>query len=456
MTNMENNFTEENRQTSLKTLKASYEMYVNTRFETEQKRKKTVKGNPVYSEKDTETTIALIDNMMADIKDKYLQLGGSLEELTSITPSKEKKSRKEILKAAVEAANAKDAMKSYMQQMANEQPAEPSPIKPIDLPNTDIKVRENIIEVAPEIEQPKPTEIVINDNTKRNYDTVKLPSKGECYKNKVSELRVCQLVAYDENMIFSANLYRTGEFLDHILKAKLIDGINPDDLVQGDRDAIIIWLRANGYGNEYPIKMVDDKTGKEFETVVDLSKLNYKPFNLKADENGYFDFVVPSSGDIIKFRFLTNGDAKKLAKQKNAEDNEIKITNLKKYSRELRSCIENNDLIKEEVQETLLQDIDNLENKVLDNIEEKTDRAYTHELTNRILLSTVAVNGISDRNYVVQYILNMNLRDAAAYRKYIIDNEPGIDYNIKVERPESLGGGFIETFLQLDQFIFIN
>ena len=41
------------------------------------------------------------------------------------------------------------------------------------------------------------------------------------------------------------------------------------------------------------------------------------------------------------------------------------------------------------------------------------------------------------------------------YRKYIIDNEPGIDYNIKVKRPDSLGGGYIDTFLQLDQFIFI-
>ena len=50
----------------------------------------------------------------------------------------------------------------------------------------------------------------------------------------------------------------------------------------------------------------------------------------------------------------------------------------------------------------------------------------------------------------------MNVQDAAAYRRYILANEPGVDFNIEVERPESLGGGSIKSFLRLDQFIFIN
>ena len=55
----------------------------------------------------------------------------------------------------------------------------------------------------------------------------------------------------------------------------------------------------------------------------------------------------------------------------------------------------------------------------------------------------------------MNYVINMDIKDAGDYRKYIIDNEPGIDYNIKVKRPDSLGGGYIDTFLQLDQFIFV-
>ena len=50
----------------------------------------------------------------------------------------------------------------------------------------------------------------------------------------------------------------------------------------------------------------------------------------------------------------------------------------------------------------------------------------------------------------------MTVRDSSALRKYMQQNEPGIDYNIEVERPASLGGGSIKTFLQLDQFLFLN
>ena len=49
----------------------------------------------------------------------------------------------------------------------------------------------------------------------------------------------------------------------------------------------------------------------------------------------------------------------------------------------------------------------------------------------------------------------MNVRDSSALRKYISDNEPGVDFNIEIERPESLGGGSVRMFLSIDQFIFL-
>ena len=36
------------------------------------------------------------------------------------------------------------------------------------------------------------------------------------------------------------------------------------------------------------------------------------------------------------------------------------------------------------------------------------------------------------------------------------DNTPGIDFNITVQRPESLGGGSFSTFLTWDDTVFIN
>ena len=143
--------------------------------------------------------------------------------------------------------------------------------------------------------------------------------------NKMGKIPVAYLTAYDENIIISPNLYRDGTFLDYLLKAKILDPvINPDDLLPGDRDAIILWLRATGYGNEFPVNVTDNETGREFNSVVDLSKIGYKEFTLKGDENGYFDFTLPISKDKIKFRFLTHADIKQIEEIDKEEQNNVK------------------------------------------------------------------------------------------------------------------------------------
>ena len=81
---------------------------------------------------------------------------------------------------------------------------------------------------------------------------------------------------------------------------------------------------------------------------------------------------------------------------------------------------------------------------------------YTHTLTNRLELSIVSINGNEDREYISNYVNNMNVRDALAIRRYISENEPGLDYSVTVERPESLGGGSMPVFLSLDEYIFLN
>ena len=58
--------------------------------------------------------------------------------------------------------------------------------------------------------------------------------------------------------------------------------------------------------------------------------------------------------------------------------------------------------------------------------------------------------------YIRDFIKKMRVKDSSALRRYMADNEPGMDYNITVERPKELGGGSFTTFLQLDQFLFLN
>ena len=494
---------EEERQANLALLRNSYQMHEQSKAEMIRVRstKKDKYGNRIYSDASIKKTLALMERAQDDIKEKYLQLGGNPEDLEEIRKSKKRIDRSGILKA-IEKANKEDGIKSYVStsnKSLNVNSDEDKPFPTAKGSYTDFKSREIFVpetsktykvpkqlletEQSEQVENKKNIEerknkmeaenlkqtvaqiksevassaldgIVVRENNGNSpYDTVNLPSKGECYKSKIKEVNVEYLTAYDENLILSPNLYRKGTFLDHILNNK-VKGINPDDLVQGDRDAIIIWLRASGYGNEYPVSVTDDKTGEEFDTVVDLSKLKFRKFTLKGDENGYFDFKLPVTGDEIKFKFLTNKDTKKLQEMQNEEDKQYRVSLYNESVRRLRNAVEDNDLIDEDSYQKLMGAIATLEEEGEAVFSTIPEAEFSHDMTNRLILSTVSINGNKDRNFIANYILKLNVRDAKAYREYLINNEPGIDYNIKVERPESLGGGFMTTFLRLDQFIF--
>lgn len=486
MAENEINNSELERKAALETLHASYQMYKNSISEMREVRsEKTDKyGNRVYSDESIRKTNQLMATMQKDIKNKYLALGGNEEDLEKPI-KKGRNSKKAVLDSVKERNMSEDEKKKSLRYLKEAQKyadilnkyAEENK-KQAEMVNGSIdeleKVsspesyerhteEEKVETVTPKVDERLLKPVATQEEKKetqqpqqnKSYDTVRLPSGGECYPNKMKEIKVAHLVAYDENMILSPNLYRNGTFLDHILRNKIIDPIDPDYLVQGDRDAIIIWLRAGGYGPMYPIRMTDEATGTEYETEVDLSALKFKKFTLKGDENGFFDFITPTTGDSIKFRFLTAGDSKTLDEMKKTE-NELSTTNkIKENIREIRSFINDSDKFTDIESENLLRNLDKIEDTVYDRYEDVRDSDFSHELTNRLILSTVSVNGVDDRKYIANYVMNMNLKDATEYRKYIVENEPGIDYNVKVKRPDSLGGGYEETFLQLDQFIFV-
>lgn len=86
------------------------------------------------------------------------------------------------------------------------------------------------------------------------YDILPLPSNGECYPHKKNRIPVAYLTAADENIIASPNMYRDGKLIDIILERKILDkDIKVSELCKGDRDAIVLWLRATGYGSDFPI-----------------------------------------------------------------------------------------------------------------------------------------------------------------------------------------------------------
>ena len=417
---------------ALRQLKSSYDMYEKTKKETEKRMKDALlpDGTKKYSQDDIKSQLELISNAQKDIIEQYLLLGGNEDDL------KKKTRRKSI-------TTTENIAKTVQEMM-------------VDMENDRKEALEKAVSAtATRLEQEYiPTKGSYNPEAA--FDVIPLPSKGEAYRDKISKMPVAYLTAYDENMIVSPNLYRDNLILDYILQEKLLSReIDPMDLLEGDRDAIILFLRASGYGNEYPITATDNITGKEFDAVVDLSKLTYKEFNLKGDSNGWFPFKLPQSGVEIKFRFPTHRDTVILEKMQEAEENLTRKETIIKYVETLDLYIDNDKDVSNDEKIKIRQAIRTLESWG-ENIDEENAIKYNHALTNRLNLLIMAVNGVTDKQYINDFIRKMSVRDSSALRKYIQQNEPGVDYNIEVERPASLGGGSMKTFLQLDQFLFLN
>ena len=220
------------------------------------------------------------------------------------------------------------------------------------------------------------------------HDVVQLPSKGLYYPNKKAQSKVAYLTASDENILTSMNLLETGDMLDVLLDRKVLEkDLRPSQMLDGDRIAVLFWLRATGYGAIFPLKLTDPTTKKLFDYDVDLTKIPYKENLLTPDASGECEFTLPVSKKNIKFRFLTGGETKQIVKDD--DDRQAKLGK----------------------------------------------RAFSTLLTSKMAAQIQEIDGIRDKGQIAQFVENMNVTDSALLRKHINDNEPGLDLKIEVTAP---------------------
>lgn len=288
------------------------------------------------------------------------------------------------------------------------------------------------------------------------YDVIQLPSNGQCYKNKMDRVPVAYLTAYDENIITSPNLYRDGLVIDFLLKNKIVNKeINPDDLISGDVDAITLFLRATSYGADFPIVVTDPDTGEQIESTVDLTTLKPKEFTLVGDENGWFDFETPVRKDKLKFRYLTRKMEKQLQKVNEIENNGTKAYMLD-GEREILAAAVASDKVLKESDKKVLRSALSIMNNWSKKLRETNQSQFNKIVTNSLQMQVMSVNGNTDRKFIGKYVSSMPAMDALSLRKYIDKHRPGIDFDIEIQRPESLGGGSFNTFLNWDDSVFLN
>ena len=146
-------------------------------------------------------------------------------------------------------------------------------------------------------------------------EIVKLPTQGLIYSsdNPLSsgEVEIKYMTAKEEDILTNANYINDGTVLDKLMKSLIVSDINYNDLLIGDKNAIMVASRILGYGKNYKF------TYQGEEQVVDLTTLENKEIDSSKFTQGKnaFDFTLPTSGVDIQFKLLTHGDEVRIAQE---------------------------------------------------------------------------------------------------------------------------------------------
>jgi hypothetical protein len=142
------------------------------------------------------------------------------------------------------------------------------------------------------------------ENFSLPHDVVKLPSQGIFYKSRKNAVKVGYLTAEDENYLL--NNVSKEHIVMTLLRNKVYEhDLRPEEMTDGDVEAILIFLRNSSFGPEYVLNLIDPKTNKIFEHTEILDVLKIKETSVKPDEKGIFMTKLPKTGVTVKLKPLT-------------------------------------------------------------------------------------------------------------------------------------------------------
>ena len=214
-------------------------------------------------------------------------------------------------------------------------------------------------------------------------ETVDLPSKGLLYPKDSplasGKIEMKYMTAKEEDILTNSNYIRQGVVIDKLLQSLILTPIDYNELLVGDKDALMMAARILGYGKDYDFSYLGEKVS------VDLSTLALKELNkdvIKEQGTNEFEFKLPYTDNVVTFKLLTLKDDK---------DIEAELEGLKKL------------------------------NKFSNN-----------ELTTRLKYMILSVNGNYERSVVRQFVDTAFLaRDSKALREYYSKIAPGVETKVK-------------------------
>jgi len=230
-----------------------------------------------------------------------------------------------------------------------------------------------------------------------NYDfpteVISLPSQGKCYPegNPLSsgQIEIKYMTAKEEEILASQNLIRKGVVLDKLFESIIVDkNINVDDILIGDKNAIMLATRILGYGSQYKIQM-EGELGEKNEISVDLGKVQTKEIDFdKLNRENNYTFTT-KSGTVLEYKLLSHGDEKKI-------DADVKA------------------------------------------LERLTKGGTSSELTTRYRYMITSVDGTTDTKSITDFINNRFLTiDTRAFREEVRKIQPDVNMEFEYEDPQT-------------------
>ena len=218
-------------------------------------------------------------------------------------------------------------------------------------------------------------------------EELSLPSKGLLYPKdsplSKGTIEVKYMTAREEDILTSSNLIEKGLVIDRLLESVIADPkVKLDDMLVGDKNALMLGTRVLGYGKDYVVSIEDPDTGLDVEHTFDLTKLETKKVDDSLLKNGNkFEFTLPHSKRVIEFKLMTHKDEKDVEKE---------VEGYKKIAQAT---------------------------------------GVSNELTTRLKKQIISVDGETDRMKINDFVDNQFLaRDTREFRAHLVEISPDIKF----------------------------
>ena len=231
-------------------------------------------------------------------------------------------------------------------------------------------------------------------------EVIDLPSEGKVYSKESplssGQLELKYMTTREEDILMSENLIKKGIVIDKLLDSLIVTkGVKQEDLILGDKNAVLVASRILAYGPEYTVEVINpNDVDEKIEHTFDLSKCPFKELSKDVDySDNSFDFTTPVGKNKLKFKLLTGAD------------------------------------------ETLIEK----------DIKQSSKFGVSSDITTRLRYIVTEVDGDTKSSTISEFTQNLLARDSVALRGYIRDIAPDIDLTSEVE----IGGETVSVSIPL-------